>query len=65
MKKVMFYLISLFSTQVMSAGDVYVRTDYGMGSFKTDKLDALNANPSGPTYGLSFGTNFKTVELGF
>lgn len=64
MKKVILILFSLFSTQVMSAGDAYVRADYGLGHFKTDRLDALNANPSGPTYGLSFGANFKTVEIG-
>jgi hypothetical protein len=48
----------------MAARDVYVRADYGMGQFKTEKLDALNANPTGPTYGLSFGANFNSVELG-
>ena len=42
----------------------YIRADYGLGKFKTDQYDSLNANPSGSTIGASFGSKMSYIELG-
>lgn len=53
-------------TQIIFAADskTYFRVDYGMGRFKSDKLDSLNANPKGSTLGLAFGAKMSYVEVG-
>lgn len=67
MKKLIAFLVLFIFSQTLSAveTDTYFRADYGLGQFKSDKLDALNANPSGSTFGLGFGTRINYIELGF
>lgn len=43
----------------------YWRMDYGLGKFSSPKLNALDANPTGKTYGIGFGSKIDYVELGF
>lgn len=55
----------IFSSSLFAAEtDTYFRLDYGIGQFKTEKLDNLNANPSGSTFGIGFGTRINYIELG-
>lgn len=66
MKRVLFLILFILTLQSAFSGDskTYFRADYGMGKFKTNKLDALNANPIGSTYGFGFGGRMGNVELG-
>ncbi len=69
-KKVLMTFILLILTSLSSASDGkgtknFLRIDYGLGSFKSDKLDSYNANPVGKTFGAAFGTRFDFLELGF
>lgn len=66
MKKQFVFLLILFFSQIGHAGDskTFFRADYGLGQFKSDKLDALNANLSGSTYGFEFGPRIRYVEIG-
>lgn len=66
MKKIFLFFLFLLSTQVLQASDTktYFRADYGMGRFKSDKLDSLNANPKGSTFGVGFGSKMSYVEVG-
>ncbi len=67
MKKILFILLSFIITQNSYSTETktYVRADYGIGKFTSDKLDSLNANPSGNTIGVGFGARMAYVELGF
>lgn len=62
----MLLLVLFIFNQALFAAetDSYLRVDYGLGQFKSDKLDALNANPSGSTFGIGFGTRVSYVEFG-
>ena len=65
MKKLIIVVLFIFSQPILSAEtDTYLRLDYGLGSFESDKLDALNANPSGATFGVGLGTRINYIELG-
>ena len=66
MKKLLYTLIffSLSLTVLADETKTYFRADYGLGKFKTDKLDSLNANPDGSTIGLAFGSRMSYVEFG-
>lgn len=66
MKKIILFFLLISFTQTLQASDskTYFRTDYGIGRFKSDKLDSLNANPKGPTYGIAFGSKMNYVEVG-
>jgi len=64
-KLIVSLLISIFSfSSFASDSKTFFRLDYGIGQFTSDKLDGLNANPQGPTYGIGFGSRFKYIELG-
>jgi len=56
------FIISLKS--FASGSKTYFRADYGIGEYKTDKLNSLNANPGGSTWGAGYGTKMSNVELG-
>ncbi len=66
MKKVILFI--LFTLSISSAAfaesKTFVRADYGLGKFKSDKLDSLNANPSGSNFGFEFGSRMGYVEVG-
>ena len=64
MKKIILFFLFISFTQALLASDskTYFRADYGMGRFKSDKLDSLNANPKGSTYGIAFGSKMSYVE---
>lgn len=66
MKKIILFFLFISFTQALLASDskTYFRADYGMGRFKSDKLDSLNANPKGSTYGIAFGSKMSYVEVG-
>ena len=65
MKKILFLILTLLTTLTVQAETkTYLRADYGIGRFKSDKLDALNANPSGSNIGVGFGSRMGYVELG-
>lgn len=66
MKKILLFFLFISFTQTIFAADskTYFRADYGMGRFKSDKLDALNANPKGSTFGVGFGAKMSYVEVG-
>lgn len=66
MKKLVATFIFLIITQSVIAADsqTYVRLDYGLGQFKSDKMDSLNSKPTGSTIGASIGSKMSYVELG-
>lgn len=66
MKKLAMLFIFLTTIQLSLAADTptYVRIDYGMGEFKSDKFDSLNSKPKGSTIGASIGSKMSYVELG-
>ena len=66
MKKIILFFLFISFTQALLASDskTYFRADYGMGRFKSDKLDSLNANPKGSTFGIAFGSKMSYVEVG-
>lgn len=64
-KAILFLLFTLsFSKEALAETKTFFRADYGMGKFKSDKLDSLNANPSGSNFGLGFGSRMGYVEVG-
>lgn len=67
MKKLIISFIFFIITHSSFAADsqTYVRLDYGLGEFKSDKLDSLNSKPTGSTIGASIGSKMSYVELGF
>lgn len=67
MKTLITTFIFLLNTHSAFAADsqTYVRLDYGLGEFKSVKLDSLNSKPSGSTIGASIGSKMSYVELGF
>lgn len=66
MKKIITFLIFLVVSHSSFGADSksYVRLDYGLGEFKSEKYEALNAKPTGSTLGLSVGSKMSYVELG-
>lgn len=66
MKKAIVVLLFTLSTSITAFAETktFFRADYGMGKFKSDKLDSLNANPSGSNLGLGFGSRMGYVEVG-
>lgn len=66
MKKIIVFLSLLITTQSSFGADspTYVRVDYGVGEFKTNKSDSLNSKPKGSTIGGAFGSKMSYVELG-
>ncbi len=66
MKKLtLLVVLFIFSLPLFAAEtDTYLRVDYGLGQFKTDKLDAVKANPTGSTFGIGFGARVNYVEVG-
>lgn len=67
MKKIIFILLSFIITNSVFSTETktYFRADYGLGKFTSEKLDSLNANPTGNTYGIGFGARMSYVEMGF
>lgn len=65
MKKLITFLF-LITTQLSFGADspTYLRIDYGVGEFKSDKYDSLNSKPKGSTIGASVGSKMSYVELG-
>lgn len=61
-----FSLLTLLTSFICSASETftYVRADYGLGKFTSDKYDKLNAKPDGSTIGFSLGSKMSYVELG-
>lgn len=66
MKKIVLIIFTLLTTKAALSADTqtYVRADYGMGQFKSDTLDTLNATPKGSTVGISIGSRMSYVEMG-
>lgn len=66
MKKLVTILIFLITSHSSFGADsqTYVRIDYGMGEFKSEKYDSLNSKPKGSTIGASAGSKMSYVELG-
>lgn len=64
-KQIALILILLFPLSSFSSDSkTYIRADYGMGNFESDQLDSLNANLSGSTMGVAFGSKVKYIEFG-
>jgi len=66
MKKILTFLIFLITSHSSFGADSksYLRLDYGLGEFKSEKMDSLNAKPTGSTIGFSVGSKMSYVELG-
>jgi hypothetical protein len=66
MKKIITFLIFLVTSHSSFGANSqsYVRLDYGLGEFKNEKMDSLNAKPTGSTIGFSVGSKMSYVELG-
>ena len=66
MKKLIITFIFLITSHIAFAADsqTYVRLDYGLGEFKSEKYDSLNSKPNGSTLGFSIGSKMSYVELG-
>lgn len=66
MKGIMIFLFTfLFIQSAMGLDKTYFRTDYGLATFTSEKLDLLNTNPKGTTMGFAFGKRIDYMELGF
>ncbi len=66
MKKIITFLIFLVASHSSFGADSqsYIRLDYGLGEFKNEKMDSLNAKPTGSAIGFSIGSKMSYVELG-
>jgi hypothetical protein len=66
MKKLITILIFLIASPTCFGADspTYLRIDYGIGEFKSNKYDSLNSKPKGSTIGVSMGSKMSYVELG-
>lgn len=67
MKNLNFILILflLFNVSTsLAETKTYLRTDYGLGKFSSPKLDSLNTEHEGKTFGVGFGSKMDHVELG-
>ena len=66
MKKIIIIFTSFIISQNSFSTETktYVRAEYGIGKFTSEKLDPLNANPSGNVYGVGFGARMAYVEVG-
>ena len=58
------FIISSFKVTADDSTKNYLRIDYGIGNFKTDKFETYKASPVGKTFGAAFGTRFDFLELG-
>ncbi len=66
MKKLVLILASFIISQNSFSAETktFFRAEYGLGKFETEKLDSLNANPSGSVYGFGVGAKMAYIEVG-
>jgi hypothetical protein len=66
MKCIVIVIILFLSIQngFSAESKTYFRADYGIGNFTSEKLDSLNANPSGSTLGVGLGAKIGYIEIG-
>jgi hypothetical protein len=62
--KIIFICFLIFSTKASAFTQSYMKFDYGLGQFNSEKMSAYEATPTGNQYSIAFGAKFNYIELG-